>query len=208
MSRERPLAPHRIVPLAVVAVLGVLALLALGGPRFVQRAYRPLRHASPIAEAAQRNDLDPYLLAAVINVESGFKPDRISPRGAVGLMQLMPSTAEELREASGEADELTAQKLKEPEVNIEYGARYLKGLVDRYDGDLHSALAAYNAGPSNADRWRAGEGDEPTKGAALVDSIGYPETKRYVREVLRERDDYERLYPEAFADVDGAEVYE
>ncbi|MBE0476402.1 MAG: lytic transglycosylase domain-containing protein [Coriobacteriia bacterium] len=198
MSRERPLAPHRVALVAVAILLGALALLALNGPEWVQRAYRPLRHESRIADAADSYRLDPYLVAAVINVESGFDPGRVSKRGAVGLMQVMPATAEELRDPGTSPEEVTPERLKDPETNIEYGTGYLSRLVERYGGDVEAALAAYNAGPSNADRWRSEAARASAEETRIVDAIGFPETRRYVREVLRQRDDYERLYPQAF----------
>ncbi|MBF0426801.1 MAG: lytic transglycosylase domain-containing protein [Magnetococcales bacterium] len=94
-----------------------------------------------IARAAQKNDLDPKLLRAVVQVESGFNPKAVSPAGAQGLMQLMPDTAEEL----GVTDPFN------PEQNIMAGARYLKQLLDRYQGNRNAALAAYNWGMGNVD---------------------------------------------------------
>ncbi len=111
--------------------------------------------------AAQRHGLDPALVLAVVGVESAFQPDAVSTKGAQGLMQLMPATAKDL----GVRDAL------DPVQNLDGGARHLRALLERYDGDLGKALAAYNAGPTAVAR--AG-GVAP-----------YPETKRYVREVLR-----------------------
>lgn len=200
MSRDHALAPHRVALVGIVLLLGTVAFLALQGPRVVQRAYRPLEHEERIASVAESHDLDPYLVAALVNVESGFEETRVSPRGAVGLMQVMPSTAEEVRDRSEMPSRVTTETLKDPEVNLEYGATYLSRLVERYEGHVPSALAAYNAGPSNADKWRDSASEESSAGAALLESIDYPETRRYIRDVLKQREDYRRLYPHAFRD--------
>jgi transglycosylase-like protein with SLT domain len=113
-----------------------------------------------VAEAARRHGLDPALVMAVVGVESGFQPQAVSPKGAQGLMQLMPATARDL----GVADPL------DPAANLDGGSRYLSSLVARYDGDLTKALAAYNAGMGAVAR----HGGVPP----------YAETRRYVRKVL------------------------
>jgi hypothetical protein len=111
-------------------------------------------------EAARRHNLDPALVQAVVAVESGFRPDAVSPKGAQGLMQLMPATARYL----GVKDSL------DPVDNLDGGTRYLRGLLARYNGDVRRALAAYNAGEGAVAR----HGGVPP----------YPETLAYVRRVL------------------------
>ena len=96
-----------------------------------------------VTAAALKNNLDPALVMAVIQVESGFRPDAVSSAGAVGLMQVMPSTAEEL----GLPD------VADPAVNLEAGCRYLASLLEMFGGDVELALAAYNAGPGAVRRW-------------------------------------------------------
>ncbi len=111
--------------------------------------------------AARRHGLDPDLVLAVVQVESGFRPDAVSPKGAQGLMQLMPGTANAL----GVLDPL------DPGQNLDGGARHLGALVARYDGDLNRALAAYNAGEGAVARHR---GVPP-----------YRETRDYVKKILK-----------------------
>lgn len=187
--RERPLAPHRLWLVAVVAVLGLVAAAALRGPAWIQRLYHPLRYEAAIADAARENGVDPYLVAAVINAESGFRPHLVSQAGAVGLMQLLPSTAEEVARDAGL--DPRSLDLRDPETNIALGTRHLADLLRRYD-DTATALAAYNAGAGAVGRWMAEEGTE------TLSKARYPETAAYVERVLEEREAYARLYPRAF----------
>jgi soluble lytic murein transglycosylase-like protein len=120
----------------------------------------PSRFAGIIDAAARQNRLDPALLDSVIRQESGFRADVVSGAGAVGLMQLMPATAREL----GVSDPF------DPAQNVEGGAKYLRSLLDRYDGRLDLALAAYNAGPAAVDHF----GGVPP----------YRETQEYVSSIM------------------------
>ena len=106
-----------------------------------------------IRQQAHDKQLDPALIAAVIYAESKFV-DSTSSAGALGLMQLLPSTAHFIAERSG-GTAFTTEDLSTPEINIAYGSWYLRYLLDRYDGDEVLALAAYNGGMGNVDRWVA-----------------------------------------------------
>jgi Transglycosylase SLT domain len=125
-------------------------------------------HTSPaqlndvISEVSGRHHLDPDLVTSVIHAESGFNPHAVSPKGAQGLMQLMPQTASQL----GVADAF------DPNANVEGGSRYLRELLERYNFDLIKALAAYNAGPQRVEQYR---GVPP-----------YFETRAYVSRVIRD----------------------
>jgi soluble lytic murein transglycosylase-like protein len=121
-----------------------------------------------VLAVAARHGLDPALVLAVAGVESALRPDAVSPKGAQGLMQLMPATAAEL----GVSDPF------DPEANLDGGARYLCQMLDLYNGDVRKALAAYNAGPGAVRRY----GGVPP----------YRETSQYIQRVLAKWREHKR----------------
>ena len=150
----------------------------------------PLSHADIIRQQATAKQLDPALVAAVIYAESKFDP-RPSSAGAQGLMQLMPQTAQFLAHRSGGLTFRVAD-LGKPEVNIAYGTYLLRYLIDHYGGNVRLALAAYNAGITNVDRWTA---QARARGHPLtMAQIPYAETRLYVARVLDAQKDYRRVY--------------
>ena len=179
--------------LLVLVGLAAIALLTLKpwADKAVQELKLPLRHEDVIRQQASDKDLDPSLIAGVIYVESRFR-DQTSHAGAKGLMQIMPATADHIADKSG-GTAFEQGDLGTPQVNIAYGSWYLRYLLDRYDDRVMLALAAYNAGEGNVDRWLA---DAQAGGRDLqVSDIPFPETRGYVSKVLRARDDYRRTYP-------------
>nr|HDN00466.1 lytic transglycosylase domain-containing protein [Deltaproteobacteria bacterium] len=143
-------------------------------PRYYYGSAKQFRHISPyvagnytefekiIFETAIQYDLDPDLIRAIIQIESGWIPDARSPKGAIGLMQLMPETS----------SNLAVSNPLDPRANIRGGTKYLSWLIERFRGNLLLALAAYNAGPKRVETYK---GIPP-----------YPETRRYVRKVLKQ----------------------
>ena len=126
--------------------------------------------------------VDPLLVAAIIKCESSFNPMATSRAGAMGLMQLMPETAEEVA-LEKKIDLIDSEELYKPEINIEIGFYYIKKLRERYSGSLVLALAAYNAGLKKGDEWAMGG---PGKNVGEeINRITYPETKKFVTDVLK-----------------------
>ncbi|MBV9338284.1 MAG: lytic transglycosylase domain-containing protein [Solirubrobacterales bacterium] len=150
----------------------------------------PLSYAGVIRQQAADKHLDPALVAAVIYAETKFEP-RDSAAGAVGPMQIMPQTASFLARRSG-ATTFTTSDLNTPAVNIAYGSYYLRYLLDEYGGNVTLALAAYNGGESNVDRWL---GEARADGRRFtVSDIPFPETRAYVLRVLHAQQEYRRKY--------------
>jgi len=171
-------------------VVAAVACAALGGfiylqhtePPWYARLWYPLRYSTNVRVYAREDNLDPALLAAVIESESKFNPDARSDAGAIGLMQLTPATAKGIAQYTG-GSRFRIADLTNPDINIRYGAWYLGHLLAKY-GDERLALAAYNAGQDNVDRWQR-------------DHVGiqFGETKDYVAKVERLKKIYRRAYP-------------
>jgi len=179
---------RRLAALGTTAVLvGVLvgALVASGAfDEALQELTLPLRHEDVIRQQAEEKQVDAALIAAVIYSESKFQ-DQTSSAGARGLMQITPEAADTIAKNS-QATTFELKDLGDPEINIRYGTFLLRELLDRYEGDEAAALAAYNAGPGNADKWGGSE--------LTVEEIPFPETRAYVEEVLEKRAEYRREY--------------
>jgi soluble lytic murein transglycosylase len=158
-------------------------------PAEIWRAVYPLPYQESIESTAGRKGLDPMLVAGLIRQESTFLPDAISRAGAVGLMQVLPSTGRAL--ARRERLPYSRHRLFDPEYNLRLGTLHLANLVSSY-GSIEKALAAYNAGEHRVSKWTAG-GDyaEP---AEFVESIPFTETREYVQIVMRNAEVYRRLY--------------
>jgi soluble lytic murein transglycosylase len=169
---------------ALLAFAGVAAWVAEAEPDWYLRARYPLEYEQVVRDYADERGLDPSLVAAMIYAESRFDPDARSDAGAIGLMQILPETGEFIARSTG-GDDYVVADLRNPELNVRYGTWLLEYLLDRYDGDLRLALAAYHAGAGNVDEWlAAGSG------------IAFPETQAYVDEVERVR----RVYADAYRD--------
>jgi soluble lytic murein transglycosylase len=177
------------VVLLGAVVLGIVLLMPLL-QKTVNEFSLPLTNAPVIRQQAAEKHLDPALIAAVIYAETKFDP-RSSAAGAEGLMQIMPQTALFLAHRSG-ATTFTTSDLGTPAVNIAYGSYYLRYLLNEYHGNLTDALAAYNGGESNVDRWIAAA---RAQGHSLtVDEIPFPETRAYVAKVLSAEGKYRSKY--------------
>jgi soluble lytic murein transglycosylase len=184
---------------AVVAVahwVGPL-LASSGGPSWYTRTVYPLEHAGAIRAGAARYDLDPALVAAVVYAESKFDEHARSSQGAVGLMQILPETADQIAGESGGVT-FTTQDLETPRINVRYGSYYLRQALDAFDGDKVAAVASYNAGMGAVGEW-VKEAHAAGHELRLKD-IPYPETRAYVEKVLEAR----RVYREEYGDRLGA----
>lgn len=161
-------------------------------PRPIWELLYPLHYWESVVRYSTERGLDPYLVAALIRQESTFNPRVRSRAGARGLMQILPSTGRVL--ARQERQRYHASDLYKPEVNIRYGTRYLKDILDSFDGRVDYALASYNAGPHRVKRWTGMDMTIPSE--VFIEEIPFDETRDYVKLVLRNEMLYRRIYRE------------
>ena len=191
-ARKRAIRRRRLVAIVGVGILSA-AVVALW-PQFhhaVREITLPLRHEDIIRQQAREKGLDPALIAGVIYTESHFRDNQTSSAGALGLMQLTPTTARYIAHKSG-GTQFVVDDLATPQLNIAYGTYYLRYLLRRYDGNEDFALAAYNAGEGNVDKWIAAARERDR--ALTIDAIPYAETRAYVSRVERAKREYRRAY--------------
>jgi soluble lytic murein transglycosylase len=192
-ARGRAVARRRRRLLVIVALAASAFAVILAAPLFrkaVTEFNLPLTNADVIRRQAADKHLDPALVAGVIYAETKFDA-RPSAAGAQGLMQILPQTAEFLAHRSG-ATTFTVSDLGTPQVNIAYGSYYLRYLLDHYDGNKVFALAAYNGGEANVDRWVT---DARSHGRKMtIAAIPFPETRAYVQKVLHAQREYRQTY--------------
>ncbi|MHB8469635.1 MAG: lytic transglycosylase domain-containing protein [Gaiellaceae bacterium] len=171
-----------LAAVALGAVLvGGFVYLQHAEPPWWARLWYPLHYAQIVRGHAAGERLNPALLAAVIEQESKFDPSARSSTGAIGLMQLQPNTARGIAIRTG-GSKFVLSDLYNPEINVRYGAWYLRHLLDKYH-DERTALAAYNAGQQNVDDW-----------LSKSEGVQFPETRAYVARVERLKTIYRRAY--------------
>ncbi len=153
-------------------------------PAFLAAVVFPLAYESQIISKALEHDLDPFVVFALVRQESFFNKNAVSPQNAYGLMQIIMPTARQVLSGSGlPFRRLQQQDLFDPELNITLGCLYLRQMLDRYQGKLHLALAAYNAGPHRVDQWLI---DFPEEDELMfIELIPFTETRNYVKSILR-----------------------
>lgn len=182
--KKRPRTRHVKKRVWVLLAIALLLPCIFFAPTCQRFAY-PLKYEAEIKEASAKAGVDPCLVAAVIYAESGFRCKAVSDVGAVGLMQLMPETASWIAETNNL--DYSSDQFYDPKVNIELGSLYLAWLMRLFDGNEVWPLAAYNVGQHKVDEWIS-------DGVSEAD-IPYPETRCFVKKVIRARKCYQALYP-------------
>ena len=178
-----------IKKILIIIIIIVLAIVILSRLKTVilKKIY-PIKYAEIINKYSLEYEVDPLLVLAIIKAESNFKEESVSTQKAVGLMQLMDSTAEEIAQKAGIT--LTEENILEPETNINIGTKYISNLLKRYEC-TELALAAYNAGSGNVDKWIK-NGIIKADGSD-IENIPYKETNTYVRKIMRDYKIYMEL---------------
>jgi soluble lytic murein transglycosylase-like protein len=162
-------------------------------PRFLSRIALPVKYLDLVDRYSKINNLDPFLVLSIIREESFFRPDAVSPANAYGLMQLLLRTARQV--AYSHDLKVFRSDLFQPAINIRLGTEYFKILLNKYNGKLHLALAAYNAGDQRVDEWLNRFGtNEPEE---FIEMIPFTATRNYVKNILRNYYYYRFYYGEA-----------
>lgn len=184
---------YRVNRTAALVGLGAFMLIftILLSYKPILRNIYQIHHMDLIRAHAENSKLDPYLVAAIISVESSFQPNAVSPKGAIGLMQVMPNTGVWAATYLG-LDEFETDQLFEPDINICIGVWCLTRLIREFDSNVPVALASYNGGEANVRQWLSngtwsGSVDD-------IERIPFPETRRYVEKVLAMYSYYKWLY--------------
>lgn len=197
---QRRIQRRQTVRLQYAFVIGIAVMIISFAIYFVsqredvQKSYiYPYPYQEIVLRYSTRYGVDNALVAAVIKTESKFKMNVTSDRGAIGLMQLMPETAEWIAGELGDKRRVMMQEdIRDPEVNLRYGIWYLSVLLREFGGNEILALAAYNAGIGNVHEWMEQYGW--TDDFRQVDDIPFEETKEYVKLVLKNKVKYKALY--------------
>lgn len=177
----------KLFKLLLIVLAVVIAIIGANSGYHVGKQSRfPVAYSEYIVEYASENDLDPYLVMAVIKVESNFVPEATSAY-AGGLMQLTEETAKWVADKL----EISDYDFMDPETNIKFGCYYLKHLIDKYE-HVDTALAAYNGGMGNVSKWLA-DSDYSDDGETLK-YIPFKETRNYVVKVEKNWEDYKKIY--------------
>ncbi len=195
MGSDRFFRWYRTVPIAIMLVFCLVSAgISFAPTGLVRGLLFPVHHASIIKSASQRYGVDEHLICAVIKCESNWDDKAVSGAGAVGLMQLMPTTSSELvRLGLVDGDAYDPNNLTDAETNIEFGTAYLSYLQKNLNTQ-DEVIAAYNAGLGSVSSWLQ-------NGADVSEQIQYAETAAYLVRVNDAYERYQRLYPNGIEDT-------
>ncbi|THF75479.1 lytic transglycosylase domain-containing protein [Cohnella fermenti] len=183
---------RRLVLLLFLVVVGLLFYQS----EWLGRTIYPIYYKDEIQRSADRYQIDPKLIAAVIRVESNYKAGAVSPKGALGIMQVMPETARWILEKE-DFGAITIEDIgRNPEAGIRVGTWYIQELLRQFDGNLNLSLAAYNAGPGKVKTWVAEQVWDGSE--KRIADIPYGETRHYVKKVLYYYNKYQEVHKDSF----------
>ena len=185
---------QRTLGAAVLLMTAAAVVIAFLLPKLVQKLLYPVAYESEIRQAADTYALPPALIAAVVRTESGYDRFAESRVGAKGLMQIMPSTGEWIHKKLHADGNFSTEILYVADVSLNYGCWYMRFLIDRYAGNLVSALAAYHTGQGTVDEWLKDE--RYSSGGAALSAFpdGAGATEHYVQKVLKAYEYYSKVY--------------
>jgi len=173
----------------------ILIVIAIYSIYYVSNEIRylmyPIKYEEIVSKYSEEYNLDPFLLYAMIKVESSFNEKAISPKNARGLMQIMPSTGKWIAEKLKD-EKFNEEDLFEPGKNIMMGAWYINYLNEKFDGNMSLAIMAYNAGPGSVQNWLLDE--NVSRDGKNLDNIPYDETANYEKKIMDSYKMYKKIY--------------
>lgn len=178
-----------IIIFLVIILILIIAFKVVKVQDLIMHNIYPMKYSDYVYKYSEDNQIDPLLVFAIIKAESNFDYDVVSSRNAVGLMQLVDSTAKDV--ALRLKEDYNEQTLYEPDKNIMLGVKYFSILYEKY-GNISIALTAYNAGMGTVDKWI--ENGTINKDGSDIENIPYKQTNNYVRKILRDYEIYKKLY--------------
>lgn len=189
MSKGRVTAKkvHQLIKIIITAAIILIIMIILRST--ILKINYPQKYSQYVEKYSQEYNIDKELIYAMIKAESNFKEEAVSNKQAIGLMQILESTAYEV--AKGLEKEITKEDIINPEINICLGTKYLSTLIKKY-GNIELAIASYNAGIGNVDNWI--EKGTIKKDGTDIENIPFKETNNYVRKILRDYKIYQKLY--------------
>lgn len=179
---------NKIKRLLVVIIIAVVIVTSILINKLMIKILYKKEYSEYVSKYSQEYGVDEKLIYALIKAESNFNANAVSNKNAQGLMQLMYSTAKDVAKKSG--IELTEENILEPEININIGTKYISTLLEKYEC-VEVALAAYNAGSGNVDKWIA-NGTIKADGSD-IENIPFKETNTYVRKIMRDYEIYSKF---------------
>lgn len=190
MRVDKKKALKKLGKLAKTVLIAAIILIAIIIIRsIILKTNYPQKYSEYVEKYSKEYEVEKELIYAMIKAESNFKEEAVSNKDALGLMQILESTAYEV---AGELKiEITKEKILEPETNICLGTKYISNLIKKY-GNIGVAVAAYNAGIGNVDSWI--EKGTIQKDGTDIENIPFKETNNYVRKILRDYEIYKKLY--------------
>lgn len=190
MGQTRKIRP--VLWLFFLLLIIFLLIYMIGNSHWWKKKQYPLAYEDYIRKYSSEYEVDSFLAAAVIWVESSFISTAVSPKDARGLMQILPSTGEWAAEKIG-LSEYSDERLLEPEINIQIGCWYLGYLTSQFPDSRELVLASYNGGIGNVNKWLRNK--EYSLDGKQLDYIPFTETRNYVEKVSNTYEVYKEIYP-------------
>jgi len=182
---------RRFIIRLIVMVIAIYSIYYMSNE--IRYMIYPIKYEEIVSKCSEKYNLDPFLLYAMIKVESSFDAKAVSPKDARGLMQIMPTTGEWIAQKLKD-EHFDKEDLFEPQKNIMMGAWYINYLNEKFDGDMSLAIMAYNAGPSNVQNWLLDE--NVSSDGKTLENIPYDETAKYERKIMNSYNMYKKIYEE------------